>query len=66
MTLAVLAVKLDHITEQLEKLATRSEEDHQDLESVKTTIQILKWSGGVLTTIVVALAIAAIKQALGI
>ena len=65
-TIAILGIKLDYLNNKVDKIETMVGDDHADLSEVKQTIRILKWGGGALGAITLALGTAWAKQALGL
>jgi len=65
-TIAILGVKLDYLIDKVDKIETMVGDDHADLSEVKQTIRILKWGGGTMGAVVLALAISWLKQVLGL
>ena len=66
VTLAVLATKLDYLIQKVDKIDKQTGQDRKRLEKMEGAVTILKWVGGTIGAITVALAIAWLKQALGL
>jgi len=80
VTLAILATKLDYVIAELAEFkgwcASRDQraeardkritDEAKRIDRVEETVRVIKWTAGVGTAILVALAIAAVKKALGL
>ena len=66
VTLALLGLKLDYVIDKVDKIADKFNADHERLDKVVHVVGILKWAGGVVGAITLALLIAWAKQALGL
>jgi hypothetical protein len=73
VTLAVVQNEIKHtrgdiqsLRRDIEAWQEKQNHDHEELEHVKSCIEIIKWAGTTMAGIVIALTIAAIKQWLGL
>ena len=66
VTLALLGLKLDYLIAKVDKIDNQVCVDHDRLDQIETTINVLKWAGGVIGGITVTLLIAWVKQLLGL
>lgn len=66
ITLAVLAVKLDYLIQQVTQICERSEKQDERIDKLERQAQAVQWIGGFAGAVLIAVAIAAIKQWLGL
>jgi len=66
VTLAVLGTKLDYVIDKVDKIDDQTRADRRRLDAMENTISVLKWLGGTMGAVVLALTISWLKQVLGL